>query len=156
MKSELNGSMNSKWLLTAVALLFAALAPAMDRWAALAELESNNDDNILGSAGEVSRYQMKPAIWRRYAPTNANWRSPSDALQVAKLIMRDRLAEFEGTFGRSPTDFEFYILWNAPGQIRHPVKAVRERAERFSNLVASASAVAETAGRKPDSPAARR
>ncbi len=157
MKSKSIGSMHCQWLIAAlVTLLFAAQVPAMDRWAALAEIESNNNDNALGSAGEISRYQVRPEIWRRYAPAKANWRNASDALPVAKQIMRERLAEFERRFGRSPSDFEFYILWNAPRQIRRPVKAVRRRAERFSNLVASASTVAETAAPKRDSSASRR
>ncbi len=147
--------MNSKWLI-AVALLLAAHAPAMDRWAALAEIESNNNDNALGSAGEISRYQVRPEVWRRYAPTNADWRNPADALRVAKKVMHARLVEFERASGRSATDFEFYILWNAPGQIRQPVRAVRHRAERFSNLVARTPAVAETDTRKPDFPPAPR
>lgn len=155
MKSESIGSMNWKWLIAMLAWLFTAQAPAMDRWAALAELESNNNDNALGSAGEVSRYQMRPDIWRRYAPTNADWRNPAEALPVAKQIMHGRLVEFQRTFGRSPTDFEFYILWNAPGQIQHPVRAVRARAERFSNLVASTPSVAESTARKADSSAER-
>ncbi len=144
--------MKCKWFIAVMALLFAAQALAMDRWAALAELESNNNDNVLGSAGEVSRYQMRPEIWRRYAPTNADWRNPTNALQVAKLVMQDRLVEFEHTFGRPPTHFEFYILWNAPGQISHPVNAVRERAERFCNLVGSPPPVAETSPRKESKP----
>ncbi len=128
----------------------------MDRWAALAELESNNNDNVLGSAGEVSRYQVRPELWRRYAPVNADWRNPADALLVAKQIMQERLAGFERTFGRSPTDFEFYVLWNAPSQIRQPVKAVRERAERFSNLVATTSPASETTTPNADSIPPRR
>jgi hypothetical protein len=34
-----------------------------------------------------------------------------------------------------PTDFEFYVLWNAPWQVDHPSPAVTERARRFSNLI---------------------
>jgi hypothetical protein len=156
MKASQIGSMNWKWVIAMLAWLFVAHAPAMDRWAALAELESNNNDNALGSAGEVSRYQMRPEIWRRYAPTNSDWRNPADALRVAKQIMQGRVAEFQRTFGRPPTDFEFYILWNAPGQIQHAGKAVRARAERFSNLVASTPSVAETPAKKADSSAERR
>ncbi len=155
MKSESIGSMNWKRLVALMALLVATQAPAMDRWAALAQIESNNNDNALGSAGEVSRYQVRPEIWRRYATTNADWRNPADALRVTKQVMKGRLADFERTFGRSPSDFEFYILWNAPGQIRQPVKAVRQRAERFSNLVARTSIVAEAHKSKADSPAPR-
>jgi len=117
-------------------LLLEVHAPALDRWDALSQLESNNNDDALGAAGEVSRYQMKPAVWQRYAAPNADWRNPSNALEVAKQIMQARCAEFERSNGRPPTDYEFYVLWNAPAQIKHPGKAVRGRAERFCNLVA--------------------
>jgi hypothetical protein len=49
--------------------------------------------------------------------------------------MRARLAQFEDTHGRLPTDFEFYVLWNAPAEVDHPVPCVVERARRFVNLV---------------------
>ena len=110
---------------------------AMDRWAALSQLESGDNDCAVGAAGEVSRYQMKLDLWRQYATTNADWQKPADALKVAQELMKDRCADFEETFHRPPTDFEFYVLWNAPAQIRKPAKNVRERAERFCNLVAS-------------------
>ena len=107
----------------------------MDRWAALSEIESGNSDCAVGAAGEVSRYQMKPEVWRQYAATNADWQKPEDALKTAREVMKDRCAAFEQMFHRQPTDFEFYVLWNAPGQIRKPAKSIRERAERFCNLV---------------------
>jgi hypothetical protein len=108
----------------------------MDRWAALSQIESGDRDTALGVAGEVSRYQIKPKLWRRYAAPAADWEKPQDALAVAQAVMRPRCAEFERATHRQPTDFEFYILWNAPAQIRKPGKAVRARAERFCNLVA--------------------
>ena len=110
---------------------------AMDRWAALSQLESGDNDCAIGAAGEVSRYQMKLELWRQYAATNADWQKPADALKVAQDVMKGRCADFEEAFHRPPNDFEFYILWNAPGQIRKPGKNVRERAQRFCNLVAS-------------------
>ena len=38
---------------------------AMDRWAALSQIESGDDDHAVGAAGEISRYQLKPEIWQR-------------------------------------------------------------------------------------------
>ena len=108
---------------------------AMDRWAALSQLESGDNDAARGAAGEVSRYQVRLEIWEQYCAGNLNWLVPADALRVAQNIMKQRCAEFERTFGRQPTDFEFYVLWNAPARIDAPAKAVRERAERFCNLV---------------------
>ena len=109
---------------------------AMDRWAALSQLETRDDDNAIGTAGEVSRYQIKPKLWRRYARLEADWKNPAEALSAAKELMRERCARFESLYNRPPTDFEFYVLWNAPSQIKRPRKVVRERAERFSRLVA--------------------
>ena len=57
------------------------------------------------------------------------------ALAAARQIMHDRCAGFEREHNRRPTDFEFYVLWNAPAQVERPRKAVRERAERFCRLV---------------------
>lgn len=106
-------------------------ARAMDRWAALSMIESGNDDSAIGSVGEVSRYQIRPTLWPGGNPLNATL-----ALGAAQKIMQPRLAKFERTHSnRLPTDFEFYVLWNAPQQINHPCKAVAERAHRFANLV---------------------
>ena len=110
-------------------------ANAMDRFEALGLIESGNNDHATGPHGEISRFQMQPEIWKRYAPTNADWTNPQDSLGVAKAIMLERCAAFEKASNRPPTDFEFYVLWNAPTQMEHPSKAVSKRAERFSNLV---------------------
>jgi hypothetical protein len=114
----------------------------MERWAALAQIESGNNDHALGAAGEISRYQIKPRVWHRYAPLSANWHSAEQSLPIAKAAMRERCANFEHTFGRPPTDFEFYVLWNAPAQIRKPSSAVSKRAQRFCNLVQANTDVA--------------
>ncbi len=120
---------------TAVLALGCCSGAGMDRWAALSQIESGDRDGARGVAGEVSRYQIKPRLWRRYASADADWTRREDALAVAQAVMKQRCAEFERSAQRPPTDFEFYILWNAPAQIRNPGKAVRERAERFCNLV---------------------
>ena len=131
--------MKVKHSVVAVGLVFGLSLPlhAMDRWSALSQIESGDNDRAVGSAGEVSRYQIKPELWRRYASANANWTNPTNALFVAKQAMQERCAAFERTMRRPPTDSEFYILWNAPAQIQRPGKAVLRRAERFCNLVKS-------------------
>ncbi len=98
-------------------------------------MESGNNDCAVGAAGEVSRYQIRPEVWRRYASADADWTDPAEALPVAKQAMQERCAPFERAMHRPPTDSEFYILWNAPAQIQHPSKAVLRRAERFCNLI---------------------
>jgi len=116
---------------------------AMDRWAALSMLESGDKDDAVGPNGEVSRYQIKPAIWNATAPAHCDPTDARAALAVAQTVMEERRATFENRFHHSPTDFEFYVLWNAPAQligttdrvaITRPVAA---RAQRFCNLVAS-------------------
>ena len=105
-------------------------ARGMDRWDALSMIESGNDDQAIGSRGEISRYQIRPTLWPGGNPLNA-----SVALQVARKIMDARILRFEQTHNRAPTDFEFYVLWNAPQEVNHPRRVVAERAQRFANLV---------------------
>ncbi len=105
-------------------------APAMDRWTALAMLESGGDDHTVGRAGEISRYQIRRGLWPGGNPLD-----PRVALVNARYLMSLRVTAFEQSHRRAPDDFEFYILWNAPAQIDHPSYAVAERARRFMNLV---------------------
>lgn len=102
----------------------------MNRWSALSMLESGNNDRAVGQRGEVSRFQILPTLWPGGNPQNRQ-----EALAAAQTIMHKRVAHFEKIHKRPPTDFEFYVLWNAPWQIRHPSRTVAERAQRFSNLV---------------------
>jgi len=48
-----------------IVLLFilTAHALAMDRWSALAMLESGGNDHLIGRAGEISRYQIRRNLW---------------------------------------------------------------------------------------------
>src|SRR5690242_10490148 len=99
---------------------------AMDRWSALSQIESGDNDKAVGRIGEISRYQIRPDIWAALAPENADWENPKDALKVAKDAMKKRCADFEKSHHRTPTDFEFYVLWNAPAQIERPGSVVTE------------------------------
>jgi len=105
-------------------------ARAMDRWSALSMIESGNDDQAIGSRGEVSRYQIRPFLWPGGDPVNSHV-----ALEAAQKIMQPRVNKFQAAHHRAPTDFEFYVLWNAPQEVNHPCHAVAERADRFANLV---------------------
>ena len=105
----------------------------MDRWAALSMIESGNNDRAVGAVGEVSRFQIRPELWPGGNPEN-----PQEALTVAQKTMQSRVDHFLRRHNRQPTDFEFYVLWNAPWQAgRHPSSTVKERAQRFVNLVQS-------------------
>jgi len=118
-----------------IILILAGLCPAasvsgMDRWAALSMIESGDNDRAIGPDGEISRFQIRPELWPGGNPRNAQM-----ALTVAQQIMLPRVEEFKKSHQRLPTDFEFYVLWNAPWQADHPSAIVTERARRFSNLV---------------------
>ena len=147
-----------KFLAAAAVLGVCLQLHAADRWEALSLVESGDNDRAVGPGGEVSRYQMKPETWRRYASTNADWSNPQDALVVAKAIMQERCAVFESSTHRPPTDFEFYVLWNAPAQVLRPGRTVSSRAERFCNLIRSTPAVPPDPGgqTKPAQPASAR
>ena len=102
----------------------------MDRWTALSMIESGDNDRAVGPGGEISRFQIQPQLW-----PGGNPRDSKVALVAAQEIMNQRLTEFSHSHQREATDFEFYVLWNAPWQADHPSKTVTERARRFANLV---------------------
>jgi hypothetical protein len=110
----------------------ATSALAMDRWEALSMIESGNNDQAVGAVGEVSRYQIRPELWPGGNPQN-----PQHALNAARKTMLPRLERFQRVHKRQPTDFEFYVLWNAPWVVDHPTATVKNRAQRFANLVQS-------------------
>ena len=105
-------------------------ASGMNRWEALSMLETGDNDYAIGRCGEISRFQIRPQYWPGGNPDNA-----SAALAVARRIMHARVEHFVQTHGRQPSNFEFYVLWNAPAEVDHPVRCVAERAQRFANLV---------------------
>jgi hypothetical protein len=107
----------------------------MDRIAALSMLESGDDDQAVGRAGEISRYQIRKTEWRNVT-NSANYADSETAKSVVLLIMERRIQTFQSQFKRMPSDFEFYGLWNAPAQImqRQISAAVADRCQRFANL----------------------
>lgn len=128
--------MRIRWFILS-GLLLALAAPAMDRWAALSMLESGDNDKAVGPGGEISRFQIQRVLWADGDPTNSQ-----TALATAQEIMRARLVEFESGHKRPATDFEFYILWNAPAYLLGKPEGskiipgrIAERAGRFVNLV---------------------
>jgi len=124
-----------------MALSLSSAQAEISRIAALGMIETGNDDRAVGGAGEVSRYQIKPWIWRQYSQSL----SYADR-RISTEVAGNHLAVLEDTFkkraGRAPTDFDIYVLWNAGptyysrigfAKARvHPV--IRERARRFVNL----------------------
>jgi len=123
---------------TILSILFAThSALAMDRFAALSMIESGDNDFARGKAGELSRFQIRRDVWTNITSQPISMATqPKAAEAVARTIAGKRCQAFEIQQHRSPTDLEFYILWNAPSQIGKPSRVVLERARRFSNLVA--------------------
>src|SRR5262245_17970472 len=107
----------------------------MDRMSALSMLETGNNDRMVGRAGEISRYQVLKSEWRSVT-SSKHYRDPELARQVTLRLLDQRMDKFARIYHRSPTDFEFYALWNAPGQILNGriSRTVAGRAQRFANL----------------------
>ena len=104
-------------------------------------IETADNDAAVGGAGEVSRYQIKPWIWRQYSDSEA-YRNRRISAEVAEQHLAKLERIFQKGAGRAPSDFDVYVLWNAGptyyARIRfskarvHPV--IRERAQRYANL----------------------
>jgi hypothetical protein len=119
-----------------------AIAQAgLSKLEAISMIESGNNDHAVGGAGEVSRYQIKPRIWRTFTTSRA-YRNAGVSTWVAEQYLTWLEDHFRRRTGREPTDFDRYVLWNAgPVYYRrigfaaervHPT--VKERARRFVNL----------------------
>ena len=108
---------------------------------AISMIESGNNDRAVGGAGEVSRYQIMPRLWRRYT-TSVAYTDAGLSTHVANRHLAYLETVFQNQTGREATDFDLYVLWNAGPTYYarigfsaarvHPV--IRERAGRFVNL----------------------
>jgi hypothetical protein len=109
---------------------------------ALGAIETGNNDNEIGRAGEVSRYQIMPSVWKHYSHSSY-YDDPQVSRAVARQHWSSLYALFKKQTGREPDNFDMYVLWNT----RHgyyaskgfqPARldpAVRDHAQRFVNLV---------------------
>lgn len=130
-------------ILAAEELAVAFLSEPALRWA-LASIESGhlkNPDHAQGAAGEVSRFQILPRIWRQYSASR-DYKNPQTAWIVAQRILQDRQDWFYRATGRQPSPFDLYVMWNKPSVYervnfdrRKLPDSVRARASRFENLV---------------------
>lgn len=103
---------------------------------ALAEVESNSNDNAIGRDGEVSRYQIMPVVWNQYG-AGLNPRNPEQSRLVAERILSTRMKNFEKKIGRMPNLVETYGLWNKPthamnGRLRG---TTLQRCKKFADFV---------------------
>lgn len=116
------------------------LSFGLDRISALSMIETGNNDRMVGRAGEISRYQILKKEWRSVT-NSTRFTDPKVSEAVTRRLLERRIATFQSIYGRNPTDFEFYGLWNAPSQVYRgrvsPV--VAERCRRFANLCEAAN-----------------
>ena len=113
---------------------------------ALSMIETGDNDHAIGRAGEVSRYQIMPAVWKHYSDSR-QYRRPETSLEVAQQHWAWLYDYFKKSANREPTEFDMYVLWNtrhgyysARGFDPSRLSAVvRDRAQRFSNLVEDAA-----------------
>jgi hypothetical protein len=109
---------------------------------ALGMIETGNDDRAIGRAGEVSRYQLSPPVWKSYSKSS-DYQNTDVAVQVARLHWTYLAAYFKEKNGRMPDDYDMYVMWNTRGGYyarkgfskRLISQVVQERAQRFVNLV---------------------
>ena len=109
---------------------------------ALGMIETGNRDDEIGGAGEVSRYQIMPSVWRQYSQSQ-NYRNPDVSLAVAQKYWARLHSLFVKQAHRQPNDFDMYVLWNTHYGYyaskgfnpNHLGSAVRDRAQRYVNLV---------------------
>jgi hypothetical protein len=112
---------------------------------ALGMIETGNDDAEIGGLGEISRFQIMPSVWEQYSDSR-NYRNPAVARIIAQQHWATLYARFKQQAHREPTDFDMYVLWNTrygyyANRDFNPAKlaaTVRDRAQRFVNLVESA------------------
>jgi hypothetical protein len=135
---------SKSYMLKAVWMLglgVATLPAAMSKLEAISMIESGNNDRAVGGAGEVSRYQIKPLIWRQYSRSWA-YSDVTISTWVAEQHLHYLENEFRHKTGRNATDFDIYVMWNGGlayyahlGFNASAVKSViRERARRYVNL----------------------
>ena len=113
----------------------------LTRLEAISMIETGDNDRVVVSAGEISRYQIMPQVWRTYS-SSRDYRNVSVSAAVAARHLKTIETSFRARAGRDASEFDIYVMWNAglgyyakkgfnPKQVA-PV--VAERAQRFSNL----------------------
>jgi hypothetical protein len=116
--------------------------PAQARlfWDALAIIESARDDRAVGQAGEVSRYQIMPYVWRQYS-NSRDYTNHKVARRVAEAHLAWLKTQYRNEFGVEPSETDLCLMWNTGFEgFKRRLEthswspALRRRAERFANL----------------------
>jgi hypothetical protein len=111
---------------------------------ALAAIETGGRDEVIGTRGELSRYQIMPSVWKKhFAKQQCKLHIPAEAKRCAYvhvLYLEYKFMEANGN--RKPSAAQLYAMWNLGlsgfrrrGWLTSNCPAVvRERAERFANI----------------------
>jgi hypothetical protein len=129
------------YCLIVLGIAWSGMAPAMSFWTALAEIESGGNDYAIGNVGEVSRYQIRPEVWRAYS-SSRHYANPAVALPIAEKYLAKLKRDFERVTGRAATESDCVILWKSgiAGYEKkgfNPARmsaAHQDRVTRFQNL----------------------
>ena len=129
-----------RWIVM-LALTTMSASAGLNRLDALSMIESGNNDLAIGQAGEVSRFQIRPQVWRHYSHSRA-YENADVAASVAQKHIGYLQTLFRERTGREATDLDLYILWNAGAgyyerhgfSVERVHREIRERAQRYVNL----------------------
>ena len=130
----------SRWMLL-LALMAMNASAGLSKIEALSMIETGDDDGAIGRAGEVSRFQIRPAVWRQYTQSTA-YNDSRIASIVAQKHLLYLAAIFRDHTGREAGDFDLYVLWNAGVGYYERLgfsadrvnRVIRDRAQRYFNL----------------------
>lgn len=113
---------------------------------AISQIESNDNDKAKGRHGELSRYQLKPSVWKQHFPDKKDQRHiPAEARRCAKAHLcwlEIQLCRAKRVKDPDPRDV--YAAWNLGLEAfsrrdynfdRLP-DTIKQRADRFANLYA--------------------
>lgn len=127
--------------LTTQCMYVSAADGGFSRLEAISLIETADNDRLIGSKGEISRYQIMPCVWRQYSQSR-NYQDRKEAKRIAQQHLQVLEELFRRRTGRAPAEFDIYVMWNAgpyyyakrgfsPGRV---APSIRERATRFVNL----------------------
>ena len=130
-----------KNVILALVLSILAAHGGLKKLDAISMIETGDNDHLIGGAGEISRYQIKPVVWELYSDSRA-YQNQHLSAKVAEQYLATLEAAFLRRTGRAPTDFDSYVLWNgglgyyaqrgfSPARVS---EKVRDRAQRYANL----------------------
>lgn len=136
--------MSRRLFLLSVSILVYVSAPsirAATLWEAIAQVESGANDRVIGTAGERSRYQIRPRTWRPYSQSR-HYADPVLAAGVAQKHLDWLRQQFRKTRRFEPSDLDLAIAWQLgfegykrkgfdPSRL---TPAARDRAQRILNL----------------------